>query len=951
MTAPLDPAQNPVGAYLGPARIIYVGDFQRCSALLREGRVLLGNLRHALAQGGITEGQRAYTTAFGARVEAFHKGGINTIRITAPDARKVLEQGFAMYQFLGTAGFMDETYIDPNMAGRHCPRYFATHVAVYQGKPRAIPLYSNYEYSTDDPPRWFFEDDPKITYPQPHLIITPGHQPDGRGIHPWYGIDETSAGVVRPNRVADAWLGTTWAQCRPVNGLTSNVPGDMQESADRGWDYPPMLYDYARASILLDEDDQALTDWWRRAARRTVRYINAQGQPRSRTFIVMVDVSNTFHAFVPGAPMADTVQSIACPWPDWANIETVGKTVSPLVVTDYLKSLMPLWEFNHAGTRAACVVAHRADPWTQSGVTSSHYSAAGALLQTVRDDSPGLVEVEFVITITGDEPAQFTFAVQRTQSIYSLTDDTIPVAVGYAAVTMGDVAQDALLRVEYEHYLNPITLTQSYPDHNPVARHPDKVSYCVVKQYANGEWVEVRRWLAFGLFWQGPTPFTANFDFPIESFPGIAVVPTDVYAGSVPNTDMVWITQINTLDLTTLSFSVCATAYINGRYMVEEDSTYRNYVAYAEAAGVGIVVKNRETRFQTVGNAHIAAFLQKMLWVQDGAKPHLTGYTRFYVDATVDYTRTVDEFSVPHVTIAVHNHGATATTAEVVDPYNIIKDYATGYPPIIHCPLYSAYERVEQPEVFAMFDHTFRFVRPGHLLYDLDTSDDPVAGGLTGFTGYPAGAVHNSLVTRLTQMNMMDTNGRLRVHPNGSWSVCYGPVAAQTALMTHRVSDPESPTILNTYAQIVVDHLHLVTPGVKETTVDTTHLAMFNAAFRSEVTAFNPLVEPTQFYFTLRDAVGRLPQIQYDRTTLIEENEWFDVHKGEATWIFPPGVLGLYFATLTLTDASHGEYAMITPIVEPSGLSTVTGQPAYTRLYFRLPHLRMESLYHFGKTA
>ena len=58
MTAPLNPADNRVGRYTGPARIVFQGDQSICARYVTLGRNVLGSLRHSLALGGINEGMR-----------------------------------------------------------------------------------------------------------------------------------------------------------------------------------------------------------------------------------------------------------------------------------------------------------------------------------------------------------------------------------------------------------------------------------------------------------------------------------------------------------------------------------------------------------------------------------------------------------------------------------------------------------------------------------------------------------------------------------------------------------------------------------------------------------------------------------------------------------------------------------------------------------------------------
>ena len=57
--------------------------------------------------------------------------------------------------------------------------------------------------------------------------------------------------------------------------------------------------------------------------------------------------------------------------------------------------LRTIWSFNVSGTRAACVVGHRDDPWSDAHYTSSRYSSAGVYQHDCHEDYPGVVEVDF----------------------------------------------------------------------------------------------------------------------------------------------------------------------------------------------------------------------------------------------------------------------------------------------------------------------------------------------------------------------------------------------------------------------------------------------------------------------------------------------------------------------------------------------------------------------------
>lgn len=103
MTAPLNPADNRVGRYTGPARIVFQGDQSICARYVTLGRNVLGSLRHSLALGGINEGMRG-ASVNGVSILAMHKGGIDQIFINASGGGAVsAHQLLGGYQFYTTS--------------------------------------------------------------------------------------------------------------------------------------------------------------------------------------------------------------------------------------------------------------------------------------------------------------------------------------------------------------------------------------------------------------------------------------------------------------------------------------------------------------------------------------------------------------------------------------------------------------------------------------------------------------------------------------------------------------------------------------------------------------------------------------------------------------------------------------------------------------------------------
>lgn len=896
--------------------------------------------------------------------------------------------GTDIYQFIGTGDFMDESYIDPDFAGRHVPRYYATQVTIKNGGLVSKPLYSNYLEDTQNPPRWHYELNPWLRSDHPYLKIEPAHQPDMMGLRYAYQLP---AKPLETTKIGAEYTASMWVQSHPCNGI-GNIPGAVS-IMDQGYDYPPVIYKTNRGQHTLSSADYAITDWWRTGTVRTVTLGDV-----SKTFVIMNDVNNKFYAYIANQA-ATTLKTATFSWPAGLVVAAVGETVGDYGSHDLYRKVVPKWDFNLDGTKAVCVVMNREEAWTDGQFTHEIHNTDGSLLQTIQGEYPWMVEVNINLTLTGAGPTDFTFSVTVNQFINPKIDRRIPAAVGYAAVEMGSVQQNSLLMMEYENFVAPIEMIREYSADYSEMIIPAKMAQCVVKNQTESGWVEVRRWLAVLNEWQGyefgfvrnETPdnkFSLPFDM-MDFATVAAATPTSRFLSGFDHVLM--ITQINTIDLPTLSFLLTATVhYSTEATLINEgalpispgtNNYYRSdckaYRHYADSAYVVALVKNTVVEQRIVGNEVIGNHLADALLFNNGFTIPITGvgsYSEVYISDTIDYSDPLkldvtEEYTTTDVTI--HNGDDTinftyslrfissyvAGFLDLAEPvigyqplfYHTVFDpddvYQFGYTEVHNDPDLSSYDLVLIPSLFLVFNPIKSLKTPGLLLYNEGgaVGDNghllltPQDGSITGFQDYPFGCYFNMQIRQLTQSAMRGMHNRLLTHPNGSWSVFYGPIAARKELY-NAFSLSTAPE------QVIIDKVALV-DSKNNTTAVSTHLNLFNAAFDQSL-SYNDLL-----YSLSVDTDRAIDKIAYTHTT---ESDWFTKFDGffcnedyypiensyyRATLgaMCSTGVIGPYF--------SHESYLNTIPMIY-----TIP----YTKgndFSYPLPNIRMEAAFHFGKRS
>lgn len=779
--------------------------------------------------------------------------------------------GFAgSYQFIGTLNHLYKTFDDDNLpAGtRYLPLVYAVHAEVKAGTWKATPLVSSAEAA---PPGfdWFYEPDPRLT--DDRLILKPAHQWDGNGMHQWYGPT-----VAAPKRNIP-WLLTQWQQSHPCNALGRYTGGSSAHwfTQDMGYDFGPNFFGGDGLTGVNKSPD---SDWYCRAAIRAVG---------GRNFIVMVDVNSVFYCYPTDGYGSDFIvggaewpgekanvptvytKSQACPWPAWVTAENLGVAAIEEPVTEAVQRtrLRPLWAFNSAGTRAACIAAHRDPAWSDSYFTSSQYSGDGATLtHTLKEDYPGLVEVEFAVEVTGPDPDDFTFSVSLRQAIYSKTDRRCPVAVGYALRPMSYTIQsdqsytvplDELLVLEYEHYTDvpAMCVPAAYPDdpgppvlHQP--RRPNRATVASVKREDGGGWTEVKRWLAYYACYpveDHGDPEPRRFSPVITDFQGVPGA-SDYFWNH-----FVYIAQIVAMDVSSLSFCVAATVWTMGT--VPRLST-DNHAAEAQVIVTTAFGAERERK--AIGHPLLkgAAGAMHDLTHQ---YPDIGTMIRFHLNATADYAHYTTGFAAGNE----HQYATlTVTLGDGGDPLvNVIQDASESvmaYPAITGCTSqFPSATEIWSPVIFSYWDG-FSFVRPGMRW----SAGATWQTGTLSFAGYPYGAIHHGAVHFLTLAPLNNVQARFGVHRSGSWSIFAGPFAAHSALM----DDVDSDIPLG-YEQTLVDRVTLrdVTEAQDRTT---SHIALLNQAFGKTLTP-----DDYQFEFRKLDALPEFRPKSDDPTA----HGWHDV--------------------------------------------------------------------------
>lgn len=725
--------------------------------------------------------------------------------------------GEGLYQFIGTGPTAYKNYLAAT--GRYIPKVYAVLVDVAGGTIKAHPLVS----SVEAPPasEWTYDADPRNT--DEELFCTPAHQWDGNGVRPHYFVDATHDKRNVP------WLVTQWQQSHPLNGFGYEGGALGFYTQDVGYDFAPTLFEESAPNT--GRTLAPVSDWYQSAA-----FLSVGG----RRFVVMVDADNVFYCYPTsgytpelqagqdpllgqqGNVPALYVKSQAFPFPVDVVLPAIGHGE-----TASASNLRPRWEFAPDGTRAACVVAVRLPVWGDSAA----YDNEGTKIRDLKEDAPVLVEAEFEVVITGPNPEDFTFAVSRSLTVDSRTDDFAAMAVGYAVREMkgGAVALGELLALEFRHYTSVFEMARFHHIEDDISLYyperPNRATVAVVSARRGGVWVEVDRWLAY----YGCFPYNLldvgnigvrEFSPLLEEIPGVP--PNE--PGETPYWNhFAYAAQHFSIDLSSLSFGIAATLITTGTQPPTSTST-RDRVTYgAEAQLVIIKTFGDERVRRRIGHPSLRAVIDS-LHDLEAAHPNISSMTRFSLAATASYAAfTGPAWASPilHATLTVTDGLGTDSTVVVEHAAERVE----GWDAIKNCGLFPSATAIYAPQVYSFWDD-YPFVRTG-MAYQ--------AGSLIGtinFTNYPYGLIHHRTVSFLCLNALNAVQQRINWHRNGSWAVFAGPFAAMPYL--HEVTDATGEITSNTsdqFEQIIVDRI-VVRKNDKTEFAETTHITEINKAFQ-----------------------------------------------------------------------------------------------------------------------
>jgi hypothetical protein len=818
-------------------------------------------------------------------------GGISKVWIQAGSSD-------AGYQFFGSSPLLDKSYgiaLPAEYGGgtRYVPKGFSAFVSVRAGALVNTPLVSSELAPPDN--EWRYDADPTNTYL--YLRSDPFHQWDGRGVHQWRPALTTNTDQ-RWTDARQSWLLTQWQQPYPCLGQGARSGGVYRTrvTTDAGYDFGPTVFkEGARKGVPKIPD----AGWYERAGMQTV----VSTEFGTRRFIVMVDFNQRFYCyptngygpeFLAGQDVAlgekanvptELTQSQACPWPAWVTPQPTDFDVG-----DTATWLRPVWSFSPDGLKAVCVAAHRAEAWADSEFTSTFYDNAGQVIRTLQEDYPGLVEVGFTIALTGTNPEDFTFAVNLLYDACSQDTLIAPVAAVYTNSPIGAIAENSLVVLEYQHYTDNPSFTIADPllVDDPSAVTPARPNFTTianVRVRQDSVWSVVRQWLAhygaYPLDYKNPGYRLGERKFTpqLEDYHSLAV--GDVLGGE----EFSFTTQINAMELETLSFCLAGSAYTMGWFTptVGDSETYG-----IEGATVVVIAFNVEQERQSVGHDLMKAETSLMLDLQ-GSYPVLDDLTPFYLNATLDQTEVAYPWP-PYSTTDWLKKTANLTVrnGDGVEMASLIQwgfYEAWRYLSFSECPLFTGYDSIYAPRVFSYFDIA-PFIRPG---VRWEASGSPVAGE-SSFTDYPYGIIFHHRVLHKTILALNNTNTRFSTHPRSqSWAICVGPFSANAQTM--KVSEPPIPHTLD---QAIIDRIQLrVWDSATAAYVlhDTSHRAALNSAF-------NQAWAEEDYYFNTREGGDGIPEFKpasldatahswYDLTTLVPKAALWSSEYQSGDFIFP----------------------------------------------------------------
>lgn len=790
------------------------------------------------------------------------------------------------YQFIGSLARLYKDYLDPNPGfpgGRYFPRGYSVNVT-NNDQLRVKALGS----SAEAPPTvgdWVYDPMPENT--DQYLVFSPAHQTDGAGIRSHFR-DWSKRKEYAVPRSASMWASSH--PCHAYGIHSSAFAGYSYYSTDVYYDFPPLVYTNNRGSRAAPP-----ADYFRAAVLQDV-VVSGGGK---RTFVVMADVSSNFTAFPlaavgeyytfdnitgPFNVPADQCITVACPFPTWVTHEPVGK-IPKTAGIDTHPLLQLNWKFNPDGTKAACIAAHQDAPFQDVEYVSTLYDHTGAFYAEPKEDYTGMMEVELLIVAdaVGDG---FSFEVNLLQDIYSKRDLRHPVAVGYAMAPMQSTETPAvpiptgsLLILEYDHYWSSwkSEITSYTPPRYWLSSRPVRAT--VAKITMDG--TPVRKWLAYyavhaGNFRLAPVhPTTTSHPFYplLHEFPELGIAAEETENDS----RFVYATHLHDIDLE--ACAVCIGTSITTIGVKEDQTTYERTWYVGEAAALTVIAFNKMQKREIVGHPLLKTVLVDMLHMAPGSYPHLGDMEPFYAATTVSLVPSSvpspgfptiglsSDFytmSVQHGTLPATEYLVTFTPTQV---YSSDAGLGEGLisPNIGNCGLFpdmGGGVLVWTPPFYPWADGSV-YVRPGMRWATFPTPiglGDAVVTGDYAVTDFPIGAIWHNRVSGITLAPMANLYTRFSVHPNGSWAIFCGPIAAHETLYV--AYNYESGGYYPNYANFAQTVLDCIVFESSKGRTETTHIASLNKAFSKTLT-------PADYYFTFRENIvygptgGGIPYFGY----------------------------------------------------------------------------------------
>lgn len=328
----------------------------------------------------------------------------------------------------------------------------------------AKPFASSVERDEQEPARWKFAAGQDALDFGKYFPVKGSWQIQAHNAHAYFPKDRSgsfSSGT-SPHPV----LRSSWSSASPISSLTetSGVRRPVVSQIDVIYDIAPALLKKGKSWPVGKYGTAPDADWYRRAAVRRVTHPDFG----ARTFVVMTDISNTFHAFpvsnsddslLQGAQeqwpdqliktniRPENTKSLPAPLPAWSR---AAKTKSREFFKDtpdffgHVPALLQKvpqyrWAFNSECTRA-CSVVFELIPGLPCDPPNEAHTPMRLVARGTEDEHeveitealPGLVELKINLALTGPELDQFSFSLELGTVLRPTIDKRFIMAADYA---------------------------------------------------------------------------------------------------------------------------------------------------------------------------------------------------------------------------------------------------------------------------------------------------------------------------------------------------------------------------------------------------------------------------------------------------------------------------------------------------------------------------------------